>query len=746
MVEKDTILINIMYTGDYTNENIGHEIINLYKTDNGENYIYISPYGKMHKDRYDKVETVLLARPAGKNRLEIIAKAKGLEQLNSEYQDEDTKIDDDFYKEKGINKDDSTKYFLAQILNENDIWGLDENEIKNKLYFEWVIKNNKKLKTISNKFLMSRKIFTPKQIRNIQYKFIWAQLNGYIQFDKFSRKEITDAKIKFINKNNITINLNEFKNKINKELLKKFEKDKIAEKVEKLLKYANQYRELSNGKNLEIDIKYLENETQIAKYWKKRRKLHNRHIELIKEKKIKYGGVYLNEIIKDNHGGDLNAYFTFKSTNVLRPTKSIYIEYTSPNKSNDENDTQSNELIQNKWSLTKKEQANAEYKGKKLSANGNYITFMFENIKFRNQSCMKYVTYKKQDFLNKLEKINNENSKISRKLNNIIQNLKDNNIKYDVDKKILIECVSSIITNESDKKDLNDILNSKEDEIYKKIQKEILDSNLWKEPEESTTTVENDNYSDYEQFFLDITGNQYDELAYSNMLAYFFRKYPDLFVDFANKKLKVKNIGINKTFEVIREENNIDLLIETEKDVFVIENKVKSHINGEKYVDEKSPNLNNSEENNNSDFTNKKENVDEIDKKEIEYTNQLIKYYNYIENKYPNKEKHYFIFKPDYNNIEDELLQKIKGIDNKADVEDIIKKYHHINYSDIYSFYKDKPIKPCNIENEDLLIDYVYFTDFVKALKRHIDSTDNTNELLMKYKFKKAIEKAKKTK
>ena len=71
---QDTILINIMYTGDYTNKNIGHEIINLYKTDKGENYIYISPYGKLADDKYGGVSTVLLARPAEKGRLEIIAK------------------------------------------------------------------------------------------------------------------------------------------------------------------------------------------------------------------------------------------------------------------------------------------------------------------------------------------------------------------------------------------------------------------------------------------------------------------------------------------------------------------------------------------------------------------------------------------------------------------------------------------------------------------------------------------------
>ena len=46
IMEKGRILLNIMYTGKYISEynKIGHEIINLFKADDGNNYIYVTPF------------------------------------------------------------------------------------------------------------------------------------------------------------------------------------------------------------------------------------------------------------------------------------------------------------------------------------------------------------------------------------------------------------------------------------------------------------------------------------------------------------------------------------------------------------------------------------------------------------------------------------------------------------------------------------------------------------------------------
>lgn len=42
MKYPETIIIERMYAGKYIDDNIGHEIINTFKTDNDENYIYIT--------------------------------------------------------------------------------------------------------------------------------------------------------------------------------------------------------------------------------------------------------------------------------------------------------------------------------------------------------------------------------------------------------------------------------------------------------------------------------------------------------------------------------------------------------------------------------------------------------------------------------------------------------------------------------------------------------------------------------
>ena len=72
------ILLNRMYAGNYLNDdyNIGHEVINLFKDDNGRNYIYVlyAPlsaaeflnhpilnvvlYNNLGKNEYEKVQRV----------------------------------------------------------------------------------------------------------------------------------------------------------------------------------------------------------------------------------------------------------------------------------------------------------------------------------------------------------------------------------------------------------------------------------------------------------------------------------------------------------------------------------------------------------------------------------------------------------------------------------------------------------------------------------------------------------------
>lgn len=443
--EPNTILINIMYAGNYINKNIGHEIINLYKTDKGENYIYISPHGKIDKNKYQNIKTVLLARGAGKRKIEIIAKAD--------------------------------------------------------------ISHNEDIKDYLNPLILHE-----------QYK-------------------------------KVSTNLKQNENKF----------------------------------------------------------IHEKHNEAIIKYEIKYDNVELNKIFAKNEGNETAAYLTFKASNVYKPDKPLYFSY----KGNSQNEL-------------------AEF----ISSNDNNFSFQYLCIK--NQKCIKYLSEKDMK-------------------------------KGDFDKFI---------------KALN-----------KQFENKI----------EATTTLEESQYKGQTQSFLDITGKQYDELAYSNMFAYFFEKDEQLFNNFAKIVLEVADVTTKITYEVKREENKIDLLINTDNHVFVIENKIKSKINGEKY-----------------DFYNEK------------YQNQLTKYYNSVkkDEKYKNKNCTFYIFTPDYNKININELQSKCGKDTNSSK--IIGKYKIKKYSELLKFFKQNPSK-----------DTIHYKAFCDSLERHTKNIDNSIEETMEYKFRQAINNGK---
>ena len=96
--KENEILLNIMYNGDYLmsdNKNIGHEVINLFQSDNDNNYIYVLPYGCMAKKHNDKIKTILLVKRHNANLLEVLAKAEGLDQI--------LKLKNSIYREKNTN-------------------------------------------------------------------------------------------------------------------------------------------------------------------------------------------------------------------------------------------------------------------------------------------------------------------------------------------------------------------------------------------------------------------------------------------------------------------------------------------------------------------------------------------------------------------------------------------------------------------------------------------------------------------
>lgn len=79
----NTIILNRMYAGSYLDEgeNIGHEVINLFKDDNESNYIYINQKGKINKKYNDSVEAILLVKYVEPGVFEVVAKAEDLQQV-----------------------------------------------------------------------------------------------------------------------------------------------------------------------------------------------------------------------------------------------------------------------------------------------------------------------------------------------------------------------------------------------------------------------------------------------------------------------------------------------------------------------------------------------------------------------------------------------------------------------------------------------------------------------------------------
>ena len=71
------IVINWMFSGNYLIDNLGHEIINIFKADNDKCYVYLNPSGKLTKEN-SGVDTMLMVQNVGNHTVEVIAKATGL--------------------------------------------------------------------------------------------------------------------------------------------------------------------------------------------------------------------------------------------------------------------------------------------------------------------------------------------------------------------------------------------------------------------------------------------------------------------------------------------------------------------------------------------------------------------------------------------------------------------------------------------------------------------------------------------
>ncbi len=252
--------------------------------------------------------------------------------------------------------------------------------------------------------------------------------------------------------------------------------------------------------------------------------------------------------------------------------------------------------------------------------------------------------------------------------------------------------------------------------------KKILNSSIWETASQPVTfgsyqSINDDN-------IIKAIRKQDDEVIYSNMLYYLFSNHKDLLQSFIADVLKL-DIQLGEKYEVLREENRVDLCIKSKDFCIILENKIKSGINGIKLYDK---NKEEDEQITKEDKTLYKE-VNLAfksgvlvykDNNQAKIVSQLSKYY--VLTKKGDKEKgidgyneeqiHCFIIKPDYHTLN---LDRYYSGD----------KYTQINYSAVYNcFAMFQPDKNAN--------DYPYLAEFIKALYKHTQDADNEfrNEML----------------
>jgi hypothetical protein len=198
-------------------------------------------------------------------------------------------------------------------------------------------------------------------------------------------------------------------------------------------------------------------------------------------------------------------------------------------------------------------------------------------------------------------------------------------------------------------------------EVYNKIEKLLENESLWEENNSTQKMVSEGFQGRTGISFLEMIRKENDELIMSNLLAYYFNYNHKMFVKFAEDILGINSFGTS--FEIIRESmKNIDLWIRDKHHVIVIENKIKSGING----------------------------------KTDKGKNQLNKYYEFTENYIKENrvdEAYYYLFIPNYNDI---------SIENPI----IREKYKVIYYSEIYEFFR---------KNAAEYINDKYFPDFLSG-------------------------------
>ena len=238
---------------------------------------------------------------------------------------------------------------------------------------------------------------------------------------------------------------------------------------------------------------------------------------------------------------------------------------------------------------------------------------------------------------------------------------------------------------------------------YDVLKQLVTTADLWTVDTEPIQDVGNQQI--YEDNFFDILGVSDYELAFSNALRYYVEKYPELAIDFLDRKL---GTNMKSPLTCLREWNNIDLLIEDDDEIVVIENKITSKVNGIIVKDGK---LVATQLKKYHDIANRKAQGEYLDDDDPQ--KNMLKLHS--------KRVTSFILTPDYNPIEMD--------DYNTDGFICKDHYRQLFYSEVYSFLKGH-------HPEDW-----YFQEFVKGMEKHTKKYHNDLFDDTKTKFIRQIQK-----
>lgn len=229
---------------------------------------------------------------------------------------------------------------------------------------------------------------------------------------------------------------------------------------------------------------------------------------------------------------------------------------------------------------------------------------------------------------------------------------------------------------------------SNDPKAYAQLRSMVDNASLWQQAAPGKLVADSAE-SSMAPTFLEIIGKEDDELAFSNLLAHYFDYSHASFREFAESDDLLGISGMDPDFEIVRETNhNIDLWIESATHVIVIENKVRSGVNG---IDE-----------------NGRSQLDKYRSKAEEYAREA------------GKSPHFYIFAPDYSGI-DFAQYDPEGA------------YKVIPYSAIRAFFA----RNCSAYIADR-----YFPEFLRGLERQAMTMSELNFRTMRSRFMRKISEA----